>query len=284
MDISTVRKGPIVTIVKEDDPFVSLKSSAELMLEYRPVDVPPHVMPYYKTMIQLDNLSKFYSIYPLFKQFIGCNYYLDTHEPYSTDRIILNHLVLNKDAITENTSDKKIEKIFEKNALKTHMNSFRENTYCIGMHKHRWGFIEPTDVLDYIEVYPKSKVIICLNGLETGYVCEAKFLKRLTNLKKMGYECIFSNPEDDIYQGEIEEDLPFWDLKFESRGVIDILRSCLFIPQIMLLHQSIYNANITVKVTLKRDKELSIIIPKEETIYDENMCLFSLLKVLLERW
>lgn len=297
IDISTDRKGPVYTLVKNPtDNFTKNPISIRFDVCYPcDDDVPFDVSKTIHTDFEINSESKFYSIYPLLRQMFAFNV-------FSEDGMIHNHLFIQnidirygttKIHLDETVSDKELEKIFKCVHMTTDVGKiFKRNKISyIGLDflDHKWEEIyEDYDIYRNKNGY-HALIVPLHNGIcmETCYVMSFEFFQNL-HLIDSAMILIRHYPKEHgpfDYQSDGPSSQYESDFFFQSvfDDVSNLLEASIFIPQIILMESKIYDMETLLDIVLTIDgNNLYLTIDDKEMRDPKNSCIFFLMEKLLE--
>lgn len=281
IDISTERKGPVYTIVKDIKDSIKEDSyEAEIMISYSEADLPFDIDARLPSHIVTNTYNRYYSIYPLICQMIAFNNFIDLWSMMIQSHIWIDYIRLYNSSICihmdTDTKEKDIKKSFKKLRMDTQVSSVLDNDCIIISKNGDWIYVSYDEIskIYYEDSFDIDKIIIGVHNAETCYLLSLEeYLLFSQNIKVMIY--IISPSGDD------DED-PLCDtMMFES--LIDILDGCLFTPQLILLDQLVYENPIELGIIIQYEDghQVSLMVDQKETEFPENTCLFTILKRLL---
>ena len=270
IDISTDRKGPLFTAVIEPKINKSLKNfNITMDISYAPYDVPFDDALSLSSTFEIDNLQKYYNIYPLINQLFGFNVFKDSHCLEScinvdTIDIICGNYNVHLD---ESASDKNIRKTFKYMNMLTNVNEFGDEV--IVLTKKKWEIVN----FDDLEELSFKKVFIPLEGLESLYCMSYEEYLLFSDILSLEVTISSYNEVDDTW----------WNKTFRLTHLKDILSSCIFIPQLILLETEIYREPKKLSIEIETARRiLELKVTEKEILQPKNTCIFNLISNLLK--
>ena len=279
IDISTDRKGPLFTLVKNvNNGFNSSIAKMTLSLSYTPYDLPFIEQEDIPTDIPVSTISEFYNLYPLIRQIFSFNEFMNMYSGEIDVYINIDEIVIHtnryKITLDESATDEDIKNTFSKLNMLTSVSSILYNNEVIIIKNNTWDIIN----MDYVDFKKFDKLFIPLGEMECGYLMSSKMFNRLRNVKSLNIS--FTYEEFDSYDESYDDynetivSIPYFN---------EIILSLLFIPQYMLLEKSIYGTCCGLNMIIEyEDKCISLNITSEEAEVSKNLCLFIILKKLLK--
>lgn len=285
IDISTDRKGSIYTITD------TLKTNIDredicitLDISYSDYDSPCDACQMIRNRINIDSIEKFYSIYPLIKQIFEFNVFCERWSisvnniiSISTIDIRYNnqHLILN-----DYESEKTIRKAFSHLDMVTHVSDILSENEVIIMKNGIWekkliedmgkGAYPIFDKFDYI--------VIPLPRTESVYVLTYKEYKLFRHVIRVNVKLLYHVDDDSCIESDPDE--MNW---VEMSSLMDILYGCLFMPQLILMEQVLYELPINLEITIStRYRDIKLKIDEKEILVPRNTCMIFIIKRLLE--
>lgn len=291
VDISTYFKGPLYTLVKSKKfhPVFNYKKSnlmectITLELSYSGIDCPVDDTMQVTRVIPIRTISNQYCIYPLINELYHFNSFKDNHE--LTENLINIDEIHYKDPHSkwhinpDSSSMKNIKKIFKENHLYTNGDIMKDN-YLIVTKGEYWKFIntmkdaDPGDIqCIYIPVTPQSFYrltdfeLILFQSIQTLSIQIYDFTdSEMANISNYN--------EIDLYQ-----DIPPYEI-IEVSNLNDILLTCLYFPQDLLLENKVYEKYTGLKISITTNKNhLNLMITNQEA--RKGFSLFYIIKNLL---
>lgn len=278
IDISTDKKGPVYTIVKDinydfdNDPMI-----VSIDCSYSDSDVPFTKNNIFQSRYEIDTINKYYSIYPLVKQMCVFNTFMELYDGFiqyqlSIDELTIKYgknLIQIKDIDTK--FDKSIRKSFKKMKMSTCVSLISEQEFFIIIKDHKYRII--TD-LDSIKNDSFDYIFISIPYTETGYLLtyiEYLFLDAMTMM-----EVSIIN-KDDYFEYETRV-LEFF--AFE-----EYLSALLFIPQLMMIEKEIFYHDQELNYSISfyfNQRKCSIEITEEDLKIAENQSILNIIRILMD--
>ena len=289
IDISTDRKGPLYTLVK--DPITTLnkndKCEIVIFLNYSDYDMPFSGDTAINSFIDINSVSRWYNTYPLIKQMIGFNQFIELDPLFIGSNIYISNISINynKNIIEfdEYSSDKYIKKIFRKLNMMTNVSEILGNNDAILMTKKgKWikiaEFIQLSIKAQLKLVKGYDKIVLPLENMESVYVLSIDTYLRFLNISNgkicaeySDIQLIEMESYEDYYDDTCLSEVPFDSIK-------SILKVSILIPELILLEQTVYNQLADIKISFNYcDTELKLDIKKSETKKDSNVCFINIL-------
>lgn len=281
IDISTDRKGPLFTVVKDINlDFKNDNINIAYDITYAPYDVPFDENTTIHNKFNITTLGLYYSIYPLIKQVFGYNNYRDiATDMYSC--INFNSIDIQyKNShihLDEGVSDKCIKKTFEYMNMTTNVSDISEYGFdildVILLRKKKWTKIRIYDEgNEYYNLLDMKwdKIIIPIPELESCYVMTYEDFFLFTN----AYNIQISVSYD--YYGD--------DMIFETNiyTLTDYLYACIYLPQLFLMERHLYDEDFSVIIKLEVfNKSLELKISQNEIDEPKNTCIYDLFRKLI---
>lgn len=276
---STDLKGELYTIIDALNIKIERGDiNVEIDVSYDCADCPCSDETSFKSNINIDNIERYYSIYPLLKQMMVYNYFIDDFM-YEGPVININTVRLISDnfkvIIDNKTSDEDINKIFKKLNMDTCVSKVTRHTRFLILKDNMW-FVS-RDVpkhFDYIGV----EVI----GAESMYILSEEYYRLFDSILTLS----ISMKDKSIYANGYYSDLladrggnEFLTVEFTTLS--GILQLCVYFPQMLLLDRQIYNNSISLEINVETKMiNYNLVITEKEV--RGGICLFDILKKLLK--
>lgn len=282
IDISTDRKGSLYTITDKINTCIRNNDiSVSLDISYAPMDVPYDDSTVITSIFEIDSIEKYYSIYPLIKQIFAFNTFCETWSLSIDSCISIANISINFDnnkiSIDEYETDKSIKKAFSYLSMNTNVSDILSENEVIIMKKGKW-WIETI----YSNKYPKYEkfdyIIIPLIDTESAYLLTYKEYNLFRQDYTVQVNMLYTSDENSVIYSD--DYCANW---IDMKNLKDVLYSCLFTPQLILLEQKIYNVPMYLEIivsTKYRDMKLSV--SENEMNIPRNTCIFYIIKRLLE--
>ena len=272
IDISTVRKGPLYTLVTSINyDFKDIPIDIGIDISYAEIDVPCDNNTILQTTFSTDSMEKYYNIFPLIKQMFAFNIYREKNSNIDNQLFIDSiQIQYGKEyiSINEYDSDKHIDKIFRKLKLKTQCNTVLSDELLVISNK-KWE-IKPYILLDD----HFDKIGIPIPFTESMYLLSFEDYIYFMHTKRVSVEVSYPGLND-------HDDSEYRIL--DASTFIEILELCMFIPQMILMEQKIYGNAIKLTLIIETSYGIrTLVIDDKETPFDKNMCIFKLIKKLLK--
>lgn len=286
IDISTQRKGPIVTFTKKSNFKGGKAIQMEINMNYGAIDIPFDAETNFNSILEIDTPNHAYNVYPLIKQLISCNSFIDNQSLSTDSKIYIDkiHLISNKDdyTITEDTSDKTIDMIFNHIGIKTCMNEIIKPDFCIITSSNGcWKNIEFENICMYNNTNLDT-IFIPLSDMETAYKCNYKLYLRLKKIKYVSVKISYIPKSTDFGINYLNSSDGLYENEYMASGINEILQLCLFVPQIIYIEQSLYKMDATIKLNvIENNRNIELIITEKESKFDINTGFFNLIKRII---
>jgi hypothetical protein len=290
VDISTMRKGPIVAMTK--NLTFEKKDSIEMTMEmtYDTPDIPFDPESAFVSTLKMNNESHAYNAYPLIRQMIACNEFVNGQSQFMDSRIFINKLKLKSPVgeyeITEENTDQDVADIFDKFGMRTNMSEIVKPGFCIMMNQRGyWRRVKLNSkdgYSDYLSRMRWTRALICFPDMETAYTCRYHTLRELEKIKELSVRVTYT-PTPDKYDLGFLSDLnsPYTN-EYVAYGIYDILRLCIFVPQIINIEQTLYNMDVAIEMNVvQEDQNIKLTITKKETKIGINTCIYNLLERII---
>ena len=290
VDISTHRKGPIFSFVDKLEFNKKDPIDMEMTMNYGSPDIPFDAETSFQSILKMNNPNHAYNAYPLIKQLIACNNFIDGQSQFMDSKIFIDkiHLVSKTGdyIITEETPDKIIDLIFDDLGIKTCMNKVIKPGFCIMMNpRGYWRRIKwnpNNSYADYLNRMRWSRAFICFPEMETAYNCRYKTLRELERVKAVSVKVTYTPIPDKYQLGYFDSLSSPYENEYNATGLTDILRLCLFVPQIIFIEQSLYKMDATIKLNVIEEKRnIELLITEKETKFGVNTGIFNLIERIL---
>lgn len=275
VDISTIRKGPLFTLVENVNlGFKDLPIDIAMDVSYADMDVPCDDSTMISTSFSTDTIEKFYNIFPLIKQMFAFNSYREKNSNIDNQLFIETiQFQYGKEYvyINEYDSDKYIYKIFHKLKMKTDVDRILSDGDVLIITNKKWE-IKNTMEMEF-PFGPFDKIGIPIPSTESLYLMSFEDYVYFSHIHSINIEV--------SYPGSDSDDAGYHLLNAST--LEEILEMCIFIPQMILMEQKIYGN--AMKLTLIVETSYgtrSLVIDDKETFSDKNMCIFKLIKKLLK--
>lgn len=279
LEISTDLKGEIYTIIDAMNINVEYGDiEVKLDVEYESVDCPCNDTSSFYSLINIDNIERYYSIYPLIKQMLIYNYFMDNFM-YDGPNINIVGISLYSDKFnitldSYNMSDGKITKIFKKLRMDTCVSKITKYTKFLILKNGEWYVSESIPKhFDYVGIE--------MIGTESMYLLTEKQYKLLSSIVSLTIQMRDETIYDDGYFEDLVDSRDGNELLyFTTNKLAVILQSCLFFPQMLLLEHKVYNSTVSLEITVEtKDVNYELTISEKEAKY--GICLFDILNKLL---
>ena len=283
-DISTDRKGPLYTMVRDIN-FDFIKEDINIVMDvsYAPIDVPFDNSILIPSNFKITSLNTYYNLYPLIKQIFAFNTFRENESTIDNQILIQDMQILygnNKIDISEKDSDKTIKKIFKKMRMLTCTDRILDDKFLL-MKDGIW------DIYSYSEYEPLDmkfdKIGLMVPYTESLYLMSYKEYELFQTFDSIDLELRYRvSPSehaamfDEFYDEEYASIISINDMK-------TLLEVCMFIPQMILMEQSIYTNDMSLKIIIDRGDDMySLIIDQDEIKDSRNTCLYYIIKKLLK--
>lgn len=307
IDISTVRKGPIFSFVKEPNFEPKDPIHMSVLMNYGNADLPFEAGNVFETDIRMDYPNYIYNTYPLLKQMIHCNFFVEGQSKFCESYINIAQINLQRKKkaveITESTTDKQLDKIFNSFGIKTDMSDIVDSKDVILMNKRGyWKLLkigqdrlaniaeDYRGISQYMKDMKWDLAFICMPEIETAYLIKQKTLQEIEDIRRLKVSIRY---HDDVEPGVPytggdyifeckERDPEGVETYYDAENIEDILKICLFVPQILNIETSLYNTEATVEITAANSMQtLRLTIDRKEARFAVNTCIFNLLERML---
>lgn len=288
IDISTDRKGPVYTLVKE--PISEIKKD-EIKIQFDVTytdddDCPFDMQQTIVSVFEINSESKYYSIYPLLRQMFAFNL-------FSEENIFCNHLFINTIhirygtthiQIDEHISDKKLCKSFKYVNMTTDVTNILHDKMFIGLDflDNKWEFIdEEYDIFRNKEGF--HAIIIPLNNgisMETCYMMSFEYFQNLHVINNsMIIVRHYQNDNPLLGDGPANQ----YESEFFFNDVFSLLEASVFIPQIILMESKLYDMETLLDIVLTIDENnYYLTVDDKQMRNPKNTCIYNLIEKLLE--
>jgi hypothetical protein len=296
VDISTEIKGPLYTMVRNKK-LKNVPSPMEMTLDlsYDIPDVPPNPYSTFVNTIDMETPSGAYNGYPLVLQMIACNKFIESQSLENVDsRIYINKIRLSnkkhKLQITEKNLDKDIKDLFDRFGICTNMSDIMNSSFnCVWVSANStWGMGRIPECFDEEELLSAihmgwSKVLICFPEMESGYLISTISLLFFNRIREFSVKLIYTPAKEKNstvdYLSSLDEE---YESEYFASDVNNILKMCIFIPQIIKMEKSLYDMDVTIQLNVKQgDANISLTISKKETKNKTDLCLFHILERMI---
>lgn len=284
-DISTDRKGPLFTIVRDVNfNFASDYIDIVMDTSYAPLDLPFDDNVVIPSRYKISNLNNYYNVYPLIKQMLSFNTFrelesaIDNQILIQTIQIGYNKKIIE---ISEDSLDSTIRKVFKKLKMITCVKETLSNRFLI-LKDNTW------QIYPYAKYNPNEmtfdKIGILIDNSESFYLMSYKEYHLFNSIKslELEYQYIIENhfpvfeEFDDLYQNEFTNVLSI-------NSFDEFLEMCVYIPQMILMERVIYKYEINLKLNIEtRNDYKSLVITHDEMTNPKNLCLYYIIKKLLK--
>lgn len=287
IDISTQRKGPVMAFTKKMNENFEKIQPLYMRLEmiYDTPDVPFDAQAAFEQYIKMDESSHVYNAYPLIKQMVSCNDFINGQSSFMDSHIYINKLILESHGerfvITEDNSDQDISDMFEHIGIKTDMSEIIKSGMCIIMNNE--GYWKKIPISD-IDGYTKwSHILLCFPDMETSYYMSYDTFCKLERVSDLSIKVTYIPVPDQYSLTYFDEMDSSYENEYSANGLVDILRLCVFVPQIIYIEQTLYNMDATIELNMVQDNQnIKLIITKKESKWDANTCIYSLIERILK--
>ena len=283
-DISTDRKGPLYTMVKDIN-FNYIKEHIHIVMDvsYAPIDLPFDDSILIPSSFDITSLNTHYNVYPLIKQIFAFNTFRETESTIDNQILIQDMEIHYGDSIlkiSERDSEKTIKKIFKKMKMLTCTEHVLEDRFLL-MKNGIW------DIYSYSEYEPLDmkfdKIGIMVPYTESLYLMTYKEYELFQSFDSIDLELKY-NISSSEHVAMFDE---FYDEEYVSiisiNDIDTLLQVCMFIPQMILMEQLIYNNEMSLKIVVDRGDDMySLIIDQDEIKDSRNTCLYYIIKKLLK--
>ena len=294
IDISTRRKGPAFAFVDHPEWKRIPEYTMRMIMHYGADDTPANAESSFETMIE-NNPSKgmytAYNAYPLLKQLIWCNSFIDGNSQFTDNHINIEEIQFdvkkNRYRISESTSDQDLRKLFEKFGILTNMKDIVKSGECILVNRRGYWkkyLFEKEDFSlgEYMFKMRWDSAFLCIPEMETAYYLRASMVKMLETINELSVTVTYSIAPEDYTLAYFENLDNRYENTYTANNLYDILRLCLYVPQIMYIEQSIYKMDATLTIKVVRDTQnIELKLSRKETREEDNTCIYHLLEKLL---
>lgn len=284
LDISTERKGPLFTIVKDNVfDYTSKHVKIVLYIHFVPLDLPFAEDTMMISNYTIDSINKYYNIYPLICQMTSFNLFSDL-EPSFTNYLFISEIVISYDGveitISDSNTDKDVRKTFKKLNMMTHTSKVLDDK-CLILYKNKWEVVSINEDEEYLLNIKFDKIGIMIPYTESLYLMTYKEFQLFHKIKSVEFElCHESDKEeyDQFYDGESYISSSY----VNSFG--ELISAFLYIPQAILMDNMLFDSNTSLKITVetKKGHMLSVIIDSNEIKDSKNTCMYYIIKKLLK--
>lgn len=279
IDISTERKGPVFTLVY--NPYMNFKESKlsiTLDIQYAPVDLPFDENITISSTIDVDNMEKFYNVYPLVKQMFEFNTFREMNNLYIDSNLNIDQIKIKSPTLNiildSDCSYKKIKRTFKYLNMLTNTDKIFGEYPIIALYKdNTWEHVK-----DCYYIKKKCKyVLVNIPFTESCYMIKYSDYKRMITYNQLTINTYYENVN---YENTELEDY-FSTINFYNFD--EILQACIFVPQIILMEQHIYDMTFNMDIMLcNKNTNIRLTIDKEEAIIPKNTCIFYLITELMK--
>lgn len=276
IDISTNKKGPVYTIVKDINyDFDNEPILVSIDCSYSDSDVPFTRSNIFQSRYEIDTINKYYSIYPLVKQMCAFNTFMELYDGFVQYQLSIDELTIkygkNLIQIMDTAFDKLIRKSFKKMKMATSVSSISEQEFFIVIKNHKYKIV--TD-LDCIKNETFDSIFISIPYTETGYLLtytEYLFLDAMTMMEVS----IINKDEYFEYETRVLEFFAFE----------EYLSALLFIPQLMMIEKEIFYRDQELNYSISfyfNQRKCSIEITEEDLKIAENQSILNIIRLLMD--
>ena len=294
VDISTKRKGPAFAFVDHTEWKKIPEYTMRMIMHYGSADVPADSETAFETVIENNPMQGMYSAYnsyPLLKQLIYCNSFIDGTSQFTDNHIFIEEIQFDMKkkgsyVINESTSDKELHTFFEKFGILTTMSDVVSQGECILLNRRgywkKYKFEEGFDLADYMTRMHWDSAFLCLPEMETAYYLRSGLINLLQSINELSVTLTYSVPPEDYSLSYFENLDNKYENTYTANNLYDILRMCLYVPQILYIEQSIYKMDATLTIKVVRDTQnVELKVTRKETREEDNTCIYHLLEKLL---
>ena len=293
VDISTQRKGPIVAFTKNEDESFEKMPPLYMRMEmtYDTPDVPFDAQTAFEHYMKMNHTNHAYNAYPLIKQMIACNDFINGQSSFMDSHIYINKLILESKkgnfVITEDNSDQDIADMFQHMGIKTDMSEVVKPGFCIMMNNRgywkRVMFKDNNSYADYLYRMRWTRALICFPEMETAYNMRYNTLRELERVKEFSVKVTYTPVPDNYSLSYFDALESPYENEYSATGITDILRMCIFVPQIIYIEQTLYNMDATIELNMvEDDQNIKLTITKKESRCGINTCIYNLMERLLK--
>ena len=282
VDISTERKGPMYTFIEGYPP--EIPTDSEIIITFSLVygydDLPFNEDACITSTYICDTLGKYYSIYPMIHQMFQFNRFIKKNYEESGEDIHIQEINCQYGkqymTLTEEATYKEIKKTFKHIHMNTKANKIYQKYGYVYLIKGGYWDAIPNDGM--IGSLPKNyKLFYMIWGSGTSYLLSVKFLQKIRSCKSV--QISVPHIWRDTYLNEYESEKRVFILIYLS----DILEGCLFIPQLILLDQHLYNSDLKMEILIEcNDQVFCKEVTSEEVKLPQNTCVIRLLHQMLK--
>lgn len=284
-DISTERKGPIFTIVK--NPINKINSeiiTIAMNVSYAPIDIPFCDSVMFNSCINIASIESYYNIYPLIKQMISFNSFIETYSYYITNQLVINDIMIHYGTtniqLDEFCSDKKIKKTFKYLSMLTNVSDFMNtNKYIVFYKNGIWKVCDDVDSSDKSIKY----IFVVINDTECGYLFTRKEFKIIKSIDELNITLRYNLKTLNELESVYDEVYSVYDMDVQFDTFDGILAALMFIPQLLLIEKHIYSDFIDLDLIINVDDLPKLMVTDHEMKCKEtNACLFTLIRDLIK--
>lgn len=295
VSISTPAKGPLYTLVEGDGRQINQRfNQAVIQMNYMNGDSPIDDNMRFETTV---DSSKPYSFYPLIKQLYGINDFIE-RQSWEWNSIFLNRITIYdklkepKTIIDDKKNDKAIMKAVEKFDLKTSVAKIMKDNKFINTFWSKHG--TEYKISDETAILPGEQTFIALPDIESCYLLPSYTLRNIMSIACVTINLKYDKPFKPVNHKEcksIIDGLKLEDMKpndeneeepqiyYDGTSMEDILKLCIYVPQLIMIERALYDVDVTISVTVeKAGQAATLTIKKEE--YRPDICFIDIISRL----
>ena len=280
IDNSTSLKGPLYTMVEASKLTLKYHEIEVIIkVQYNCIDCPFSDYSLVKSLIEVDSIEKYYSIYPLIHQLLNYNFFINDCMSEAPS-ITINEIYLKSDKFTielniDMYGENKFRRVFKKLNMLTCVSKAIDDGYLI-MSNDKWSISNDVpDSFDYIG--------IPVRGSESLYILNKKDFKRFNSIQAISIKMNDSSIYDDsaFYEVILNDRDGSEVFEYECCSLDDIFQTCVYFPQLLSLEYYVYGNNVSLDVLIETDTiNYQLMITEKEAI--DGICIFDIINKLLK--